>query len=652
MKKRTGKTVLAVLLILIGIAALSRLRAGAEGFFTPVNGGEFSFDETVTQRADASLAELSIDYTLSPGSESAAEEGKLAIYSGEDDARIFGVPEIVNPQLRFGEEDEADAVYLEDGTKSVTKAVRLDFSGVEFSKPGIYRWILHEECSVSSLSGDDLVLDVYIFSDEETEGVLYVGGYVLHQSLSAPDYDSTPGEESASQEAKVDGHLHMLEHEKLTVCKTVDGTHGSPEKYFAVTVKAQVEDGVICKVDMSEAESAPQENEVTAYSEETMAEGNSIERLSAEELAEGHTFYLRHGQSVTIEGLKKGTSYEVTEEEEEYDSTVPDNAAGEINDDIKLTFVNTLELKKMTVSKTVKGTHASKEKYFAITVKAQLESGTVCKVDMSKAESAPQANEATRYSEETMADGNSVETLSAEELAKGHTFYLRHGQSVTIDGLKKGTAYEITEEKEDYDSTAPDNAAGEINDDIKVAFVNTLELKKMTVSKTVKGTHASKEKYFAITVKAQLESGTVCKVDMSKAESAPQANEATRYSEETMADGNSVETLSAEELAKGHTFYLRHGQSVTIDGLKKGTAYEITEEKEDYDSTAPDNAAGEINDDIKVAFVNKKVDPEMPETGDAGAGMLWLCVMTEALAFLGLSTVFILRSRTKEDKQR
>lgn len=54
-------------------------------------------------------------------------------------------------------------------------------------------------------------------------------------------------------------------------------------------------------------------------------------------------FYLQHGQSIVINGLLKGSQYIVTEDGEDYISTVTDqNASGIIaSEDVSVAFVNT-----------------------------------------------------------------------------------------------------------------------------------------------------------------------------------------------------------------------------------------------------------------------------------------------------------------------
>ena len=165
-------------------------------------------------------------------------------------------------------------------------------------------------------------------------------------------------------------------------------------------------------------------------------------------------------------------------------------------------------------------------------------------------------------------------------------------------------------------------------------FKNEYDTKNITVSKTVSGNQASKDKYFAFTVNiAGATAGDKYVVSY--------AND----SNENTLDGNADASISANpnaattvintavtqpaELTVGNdgtvsqVFYLQDGQSFVIRGLGKGVTYTVTENEEDYtpavsvtgdaDAADVDNTSGgtfgktgTVDDDITAAFTNTR----------------------------------------------
>ncbi len=165
-------------------------------------------------------------------------------------------------------------------------------------------------------------------------------------------------------------------------------------------------------------------------------------------------------------------------------------------------------------------------------------------------------------------------------------------------------------------------------------FENEYDTKNITVSKTVSGNQASKDKYFAFTVNI---TGATAG-DKYVVSYANDSNPST-------ADGNADASISANpnaattvitsnvtqptELTVGNggtvsqVFYLQDGQSIVIRGLGKGVTYTVTENEEDYtpsvsvtgdaDAADVDNTSGGtfgktgmVDDDITAAFTNTR----------------------------------------------
>ena len=83
---------------------------------------------------------------------------------------------------------------------------------------------------------------------------------------------------------------------------------------------------------------------------------------------------------------------------------------------------------------------------------------------MGHATAAPSKNAATKYTAAEMLAANTTELdavtvpgkllVKGGDLAGGKVFYLQHGQSIRIKGLPAGATYTVTEDAEDYKSTA------------------------------------------------------------------------------------------------------------------------------------------------------------------------------------------------------
>ena len=137
-------------------------------------------------------------------------------------------------------------------------------------------------------------------------------------------------------------------------------------------------------------------------------------------------------------------------------------------------------------------------------------------------------------------------------------------------------------------------------------YTNTYDTSNLTFSKTVSGNQASRDKYFAFTVTiSEAVPGTVYTVDLRKADATSGTNAATIAA--NAGKTNVSELTVGEDRTVTQTFYLQHGQEITIKGLAKDTVYSVTENAEDYKPTIPDNASGTIaSADVTAAFTNTR----------------------------------------------
>ena len=165
--------------------------------------------------------------------------------------------------------------------------------------------------------------------------------------LQAPEghkLSDTPGQTVEKPAADADKTVMVVvrnqEVKDLTISKTVTGNAGSRDKYFKFTVTlSNVAPGEYT-VDLSHADASVRNNGATLEAYKGMTNPETLTVAANREVKQD--FYLQHGQSITITGLTKGTSYVVTEAAEDYISTVTGrNASGTITtDDVTVAFVN------------------------------------------------------------------------------------------------------------------------------------------------------------------------------------------------------------------------------------------------------------------------------------------------------------------------
>jgi|GEM_PF-4609824 len=171
-----------------------------------------------------------------------------------------------------------------------------------------------------------------------------------------------------------------------------------------------------------------------------------------------------------------------------------------------------------------------------------------------------------------------------------YTFTLSGGGSIAIDSLidlPYGTEYKITEtvpngwqqtliEKKIGDAAATVVSAGEgklEGGTEKVTFTNVKDRYDLTVSKTVTGSMGSKNRYFAVKISLSGADDGIYPIDLTKADA---ETEATVYDEATHTNPGSI-TVSGGTGAGSATVYLKHGQTVTVQGIPVFTIYTVSE---------------------------------------------------------------------------
>ena len=296
---------------------------------------------------DANVPNATFAFTVAPGTAIAATENRVAVLAG------IGTPTIAD--VTFAPTDSTTAGLPSDtdtataGQKYATQTATVDFSGISFTEPGIYRYIVTETATtnqgVTNDESETRTLDVYV---TDNDGALEVSSYVLHTGTDAPAAGADKGSADVSNTGdklgdKSAGYTNTYDTSNLTFSKTVSGNQASRDKYFAftVTISGAVA-GTVYDVDLTKADVniSANPNAATTVIINDVTQPTSLKADDNGTVTQ--TFYLQHGQEITIKGLAKGTEYAVTENPEDYKQTAPENASGTIaSDDVTAAFTNT-----------------------------------------------------------------------------------------------------------------------------------------------------------------------------------------------------------------------------------------------------------------------------------------------------------------------
>lgn len=336
---------------LMSLSSVLGVAAAGTGYSTTIGGEKTTtMDKYLVMEAGAEVPNVDFSFTIGPGQALPATDSTVAILQGignptikwtdtddvtvDDPTASFKLGDTVYTSLQTGDYVKGDLTG-----KQYAKAVgTIDFTGVQFTEPGIYRYVITETAS-ANLPGitDDAastrVLDVYVEDDTQSDGTkqLKIAGYVLHATASTIDAGANKGSDGnpsssatdntkgqASSDYKSQGYTNEYTTYDLEFSKTVTGNQASRDKYFKFTLKIS-DAGALNEyaVSLDNADASPQANAATKY--DSMSNPATITTL-ANGSAEA-TFYLQHGQKIVVKNLPAGAKYELVEDPEDYKGT-------------------------------------------------------------------------------------------------------------------------------------------------------------------------------------------------------------------------------------------------------------------------------------------------------------------------------------------
>ncbi len=305
--KKTVKNVFSTMLAVVLIVALCAVPALAAFAYTPINGGTFTIYKDLVMPSTANVPSGSFTFTIATGTAVAGSAGQAPISAG------IGTPTITS-SVSFSPSDTTVAGVpgdsTETGSKYVRKPITVDFSGVTFDEPGIFRYVITEGGSIAGVTNDEnptRYLDVYVVDDESTNS-LVIAKYALYTV------------ENGTPTTKPDGYVNTYSTFDLTISKTVTGNQGSRDKYFKFHVEISgLPEGTVLDIDRSNCDATVASTTATlaAY----IGEDNPGSLIANASGVAAGDFYLASSQSFEIIGIPAGADCEVTETPEDYLAT-------------------------------------------------------------------------------------------------------------------------------------------------------------------------------------------------------------------------------------------------------------------------------------------------------------------------------------------
>lgn len=307
MKKFTRSSAALAALLVAGMATTPICAEGK--VYTPVSGTKTTFDTTIYMKDAASVPNVTFKYGVTQGTaQNADTAGKTST----------GLPTIADITFIAGEEKTAT-----DGT-AIKKTGTVNFSGVKFMEPGVYRYVVTETGELQGITHEDKAhkqedrikaLDVYV---TDVDGALKVSAYVMHdkEDAAAKQLDGADG--AVRLDDKDTNFEHLLTTSDVVLSKKVTGNQGSKDEYFKFTVNIKgAVAGTQFKVDLTNADATTKKTGVN-----TGTYTNPALLTAGEDGTLTQDFWIQHNQSIKIQGLAANTGYTVTEAENAYKTNV------------------------------------------------------------------------------------------------------------------------------------------------------------------------------------------------------------------------------------------------------------------------------------------------------------------------------------------
>lgn len=225
-------------------------------------------------------------YEITPGADQAATGSNLPIYAGK----------LSNTKTLTTEANIA-AKDVNTDTSSETVNTTIDFTGVDWGAPGIYRYNVKNTDTASNAYdgtgfGKTMTLDVAVVNN--TDGTGY---HIDHAALV-----DTTTKDGKTTTSKVDNFAFKYHSKYLKFTKIVAGSQGNQNKYFKFTLSMTGLTGL-------------DKLYVTTTSTSTNTDAQKDGIISVKNGSTGDiVFYLKHNENVIINNLPVGYNFTLSED--------------------------------------------------------------------------------------------------------------------------------------------------------------------------------------------------------------------------------------------------------------------------------------------------------------------------------------------------
>ena len=345
--KRTCKFIALLVTLALSVMLMAPCVFATDNY-AEVAGTSTTFKKYLVLPKNVAVPNLTFNFTIASGAAVTGDASNLPIYRGDDADRVDGVPTIAADQAAFTTADSttngaADDKITNDAEKKYAeKDVTIDFSGVKFKEPGIYRYIITEDRSAPagvSFDGEPKrTLDVNVVDDN---GALKVESYVMYYGeISSAQNKTTVKEETDRKYAgdatitagdKCSSYINQYPSHNLYIGKKISGNQASKDKYFRFTVTlSNAGNASLIHVggDYNDNDALNSDvNAATTVLDTDIPEGETgyTNPSSFTTEADGSkvvVFYLQGDQYVNLMGLKEDAVFEIAEDDYSADGYV------------------------------------------------------------------------------------------------------------------------------------------------------------------------------------------------------------------------------------------------------------------------------------------------------------------------------------------
>ncbi|SEQ26718.1 pilin isopeptide linkage domain-containing protein [Lachnospiraceae bacterium NE2001] len=337
-QKKTRKLLTLIIVTMMTVLLLGTVVSAADKYDPPASGDATTakFTKYLVVPNDTNIPALTFTYSIAAGAAAAGNANNLPVYAGDDTARVTGSPSVGDAVFTANQTTTAgvadDGIANDTDHRYASTDVAIDFSGVTFSEPGVYRYIITENTTTPSNvtyeTENTRTLDVNVI---DNNGTLEVASYVMYYgTLTDPQSKTTVQDTTAtkpSQKAgiekgdKCNSFVNKFPSQGIYVGKKIIGNQASKDKYFRFEIKlTRAGAGTVINVagDYTTSAISSDVNGATTIEAADLTGGATTytnpDKITT--LSDGSAtavFYLQGGQYVQLQGVPTGANYDVEE---------------------------------------------------------------------------------------------------------------------------------------------------------------------------------------------------------------------------------------------------------------------------------------------------------------------------------------------------